>query len=111
MSSGARGAPARTGRGRDPDGYARQVSTQEELPDGPEPDVELIQPEDFLPSGRYPHDARRMGIDHYTGLDGAWIGLAAALDPRKLSHRLVASVLLVIFIGSFALTLWGEFHR
>ncbi|MGO4256092.1 hypothetical protein [Marmoricola sp. RAF53] len=86
------------------------MPTQEDVPDGPEPDIELIRPEDFLPSNRYPHDARRMGIDHYTGLDGAWIGLASALDSRKPSHRLLAVVLLILFIGSFALALWGQWH-
>lgn len=84
------------------------MPTVEGVPEQPEPDVELIQPEDFLPAGRFPYDARRMGIDHYTGLDGAWIGLAAALDPRKVSHRLLAVFLLVLFIGSFALALWGQ---
>ncbi|MCW2786004.1 MAG: hypothetical protein JWP74_2521 [Marmoricola sp.] len=86
------------------------METQEDAYEGPEPDIELIQPEDFLPTRRFPHDARRMGIDHYTGLDGAWIGLAASLDSRKTSHRMLAVALLVIFVGSFALTLWGEFH-
>lgn len=83
------------------------MPTAEDVPD---PDVELIRPEDFLPAGRFPHDARRMGIDSYTGLDGAWIGLASALDPHRLSHRLLAVFLLVIFIGSFALALWGQLH-
>jgi hypothetical protein len=86
------------------------MPTQEDLPDGPDPEVELIRPEDFLPAGTFPNDARRMGIDHYTGLDGAWIGLAASLDPRKLSHRLLAVFLLVLFVGSFALALWGQLH-
>lgn len=86
------------------------MPTQQDVPDGPEPDVELIRPEDFLPAARFPQDARRMGIDHFTGLDGAWIGLAAALDGRKVSHRLLAIGLLVIFVGSFVLTLWGELH-
>lgn len=87
------------------------MQTQEDAYEGPDPAIELIVPEDFLPARRFPSDARRMGIDHYTGLDGAWIGLAASLDSRKTSHRLLAVALLVIFVGSFALTLWGEFHR
>ncbi|MCW2755463.1 MAG: hypothetical protein JWQ32_2874 [Marmoricola sp.] len=86
------------------------MTTQADAFDGPEPEIELIVPEDFLPARRFPQDASRMGIDHYTGLDGAWIGLAASLDGRKPSHRLLAIALLVIFVGSFALTLWGEFH-
>ena len=86
------------------------MTTQADAWEGPEPDVELIEPEDFLPTRRFPTDASRMGIDHYTGLDGAWIGLAASMDSRKPSHRLLAVALLVIFVGSFTLTLWGEFH-
>jgi hypothetical protein len=85
------------------------VPVQEDVPDGPDPNIELIRPEDFLPARRFPADAQRLGIDHYTGLDGAWIGLASALDGRKLSHRLLAVGLLVIFVGSFVLTLWHEF--
>ena len=81
----------------------------EDVPDGPEPDIELIEPEDFLPRHLFPADARRLGIDHYTGLDGAWIGLASALDSRKVSHKALAVALLVIFVGSFLLTLYGEF--
>ncbi|MBO9522982.1 MAG: hypothetical protein J7518_15730 [Nocardioidaceae bacterium] len=85
------------------------MPVKEDVPDEPGPDIELIQPEDFLPArGRYPADARRMGIDQYTGLDGAWIGLASALDPSKVSHRLVAMALLVVFVGSFVLLLVQE---
>jgi hypothetical protein len=87
------------------------MQTQDDAHDGPEPDVELIRPEDFLPSRRFPSDARWIGVDHHTGLEGAWIGLAASLDGRKPSHRLLAIALLVVFVGSFALTLWGEFHQ
>ena len=88
------------------------MPVKEDVPDEPGPDVELIRPEDFLPArGRYPADARRMGIDQFTGLDGAWIGLATALDSRKVSHRLLALALLVLFVGSFALAIWGDFHR
>lgn len=86
------------------------MAVLEDIPDEPEADVELIRPEDFLPTRRFPADAQRMGIDHYTGLDGAWIGLASALDGRKVSHRLLATALLVIFVGSFALTIWQELH-
>jgi hypothetical protein len=71
---------------------------------------ELIQPEDFLPRNPYPPDAQRMGFDRYTG-DGGFLAMAAALDGRKPSHRLFAGALLVLVIGSFALTVWGQLHH
>ena len=58
--------------------------------------VELIVPEDFLGPNGLPLDARRMGFDRNTE-EGAMIALAGSLDPRKLSHRVVAWVLLVAF--------------
>lgn len=86
------------------------MHTAERADDDPDAGYELIRPEDFLPTRRYPSDARRLGIDQYTGLDGAWIGFASALDGRKPSHRAVAVALLVMFVGSFALSLWGQMH-
>lgn len=58
--------------------------------------VELIVPEDFLGHHGIPADARRLGFDRNTE-EGAMIALAASLDPAKLSHRVVAWVLLLAF--------------
>jgi hypothetical protein len=74
---------------------------------GDEP--ELIQPEDFLPPSPFPVDAQRMGVDRWTGDNGALIGLAAALDASRPSHRLVAWLLLAAVVGPFVMTLWTEF--
>jgi hypothetical protein len=67
---------------------------------GPDPydegPVELVTPEDFLGGNGIPADARRMGLDRNTE-EGALIALAGSLDPGKLSHKVVAWVLLVAF--------------
>ena len=72
----------------------------DERPEGPErwddEPVELIAPEDFLGPDGVPLDARLMGFDRNTE-EGAMIALAGSLDPRKLSHRVVAWVLLLAF--------------
>jgi hypothetical protein len=80
----------------DPDGW----------PDEEQP--ELIQPEDFLPPDPFPLDARRLGFDRYTGDGGALIGLAAALDGTRASHRVIAWVLLAVVVGPFVMTLWTQ---
>ena len=61
-----------------------------------EPDGELIRPEDFLAPNPIPPDARRMGLDRNTE-EGALLALAASLDSTKLSHRIIAWVLLFVF--------------
>lgn len=58
--------------------------------------IELITPEDFLGHNGIPTDARRMGLDRNTE-EGALVALAASLNPGKLSHRIVAWVLLIAF--------------
>jgi hypothetical protein len=58
--------------------------------------AELITPEDFLAPNGIPLDARRMGLDRNTQ-EGALLGLAGSLNPAKLSHRVVAWVLLLAF--------------
>lgn len=78
----------------------------DDLPDGweqgdDEP-LELVVPEDFLGSDGIPVDARMLGFDRNTE-EGALIALAGSLDPAKLSHRLVAWVLLVAFAVPLAL--------
>ncbi|RNL61204.1 hypothetical protein EFK50_17700 [Nocardioides marmoriginsengisoli] len=75
-----------------------------------DPDFELIRPEDFLPPQPFPADARRMGVDRYTGGDGAFLAMAAALDGRKTSHRVFALVLLIFVITPVALSLWQLFR-
>ena len=70
-------------------------------------DWELISPEDFLPPNPYPLDAQRMGIDRWSD-DAAIIALAASLDPAKLSHRIVAWVMLVAILSPLVLTLHFE---
>ena len=59
---------------------------------------ELITPEDFLPPNPFPLDAQRMGIDRWSD-DAGMIALAASLDPSKLSHRIVAWVMLVAILS------------
>ncbi|HLN79288.1 MAG TPA: hypothetical protein VK204_19750 [Nocardioidaceae bacterium] len=58
--------------------------------------VELIKPEDFLAPSGIPVDARRMGFDRNTQ-EGALIALAGSLKPGKLSHKIVAWVLIIAF--------------
>ena len=66
--------------------------------------AELIAPEDFLGPNGIPADARRMGLDRNTQ-EGALLGLAGSLNPGKLSHRVVAWVLLVVLAFPFLLNL------
>ena len=70
-------------------------------------DWELISPEDFLPPNPFPLDAQRMGVDRWSD-DAAMIALAASLDPAKLSHRIVAWVMLVAILSPLVLTLHFE---
>lgn len=81
----------------------REYDERPEGPDGwdDEP-VELITPEDFLGTDGVPVDARLMGFDRNTE-EGALIALAGSLDPAKLSHKVVAWVLLVAFAIPLAL--------
>jgi hypothetical protein len=72
-----------------------------------EPEHELIRPEDFLAEDPFPHDARRMGFDRYSD-DGALIALAAALNPAKLSHKIVAWLMLVAVLTPVVLSLRYE---
>ena len=72
-----------------------------------EPDGELIRPEDFLAPDPMPFDARRMGFDRNTE-EGALIALAASLDPAKLSHRLLAWLMLSVFVAPTLLLIIRE---
>jgi hypothetical protein len=68
---------------------------------------ELIEPEDFLAPNPFPQDAQRMGIDRWSD-DAGMIALAASLDSRKLSHKIVAWVMLVALTSWLVAQLWFE---
>jgi hypothetical protein len=70
-------------------------------------DVELIEPEDFLPRNPFPVDAQRMGIDRWSDNAGM-IAVASSLDSRKLSHRIAAWVMLVAIASWLAAQLWFQ---
>jgi hypothetical protein len=57
-----------------------------------------------------PPDARRFGLDRNTE-EGALVSLAGSLNPAKLTHRLVAWVLLAVFCVPLLVTLVNEFTR
>lgn len=80
--------------------YSGSMREYDERPEGPDAwdddAVELISPEDFLAPSGIPADARRMGFDRNTE-EGALIALAGSLNPAKLSHKVVAWVLLLAF--------------
>ncbi len=80
--------------------YSGRMREYDERPDGPESwdgePVELITPEDLLGPNGIPLDARLLGFDRNTE-EGALIALAGSLNPSKLSHKVVAWVLLVAF--------------
>ena len=85
---------------REPPSYSGAMREYDGRPEGLDPwddePMELIAPEDFLGPNGIPHDARRMGFDRNTE-EGALIALAGSLNPAKLSHRIVAWVLLAAF--------------
>ena len=78
-----------------------------EDPDREPGDVELIRPEDFLPANPFPLDAQRMGIDRWSD-DAGLIAIAASLDPAKLSHKIVAWLMLVAVLVPLVVNLWAE---
>ena len=82
-----------------------QAYDEPEYPD--EHGVELIEPEDFLPGNPFPHDAQRMGIDRWSD-DAGMIAIASSLDSRKLSHKIVAWVMLLAVTSWFVAQLWFE---
>jgi hypothetical protein len=67
--------------------------------------VELVEPEDFLPANPFPLDAQRMGIDRWSDNAGM-IAVASSLDSRKLSHKIVAWVMLLSITAWLAFQLW-----
>jgi hypothetical protein len=70
-------------------------------------DLELIEPEDFLPRNPFPLDAQRMGIDRWSD-DAGMIAIASSLDSRKLSHKIVAWVMLLAVTSWLLMQLWFE---
>jgi hypothetical protein len=69
---------------------------------------EQITPEDFLPANPFPPDAQRMGIDRWTGDGGCLIAVAASLNPAKMSHRIVAWVMLLVVTVPLITLFWQE---
>ncbi|QWZ06513.1 hypothetical protein KRR39_13085 [Nocardioides panacis] len=69
--------------------------------------VELVEPEDFLPANPFPLDAQRMGIDRWSDNAGM-IAVASSLDSRKLSHKIVAWVMLLSITAWLAFQLWVQ---
>jgi len=82
-----------------------QAFDEPEHPD--EHGVELIEPEDFLPGNPFPQDAQRMGIDRWSD-DAGMIAIASSLDSRKLSHKIVAWVMLLAVMSWVFAQLWFE---
>jgi hypothetical protein len=76
--------------------------------DEPDDDgLELIQPEDFLAGNPFPPDAQRMGVDRWSD-DAGMIAIAASLDSSKLSHKIIAWVMLLAVTGWLVMSLWFE---
>ena len=82
-----------------------QAHDEAEHPD--EHGIELIEPEDFLPGSPFPPDAQRMGVDRWSD-DAGMIAIASSLDSRKLSHKIVAWVMLVAVTSWLVAQLWFE---
>jgi hypothetical protein len=59
---------------------------------GPDDDT----PPYWFPGTRMPDEARRIGLTHHVP-DGAILDFATRLDSTRLSHRIVAWILLVVF--------------
>ena len=82
------------------------METRERDPDeGDQP--ELIRPEDFLPRDRFPADARRMGLDRWSGAELDFVSKLDASNPR---HRLFAMVLLALFLTPVLMTVLFLMH-
>jgi hypothetical protein len=79
----------------------------DEMDDPDDADLELIEPEDFLARNPFPLDAQRMGIDRWSD-DAGMIAIAASLDSRKRSHKVVAWVMLLALTSWLLLQLWFE---
>ncbi len=72
-----------------------------------DPELELIEPEDFLAHNPFPLDAQRMGIDRWSD-DAGMIAIASSLNPSKRSHKIVAWVMLIALASWLIAQLWFE---
>ena len=70
-------------------------------------DLELIEPEDFLPRNPFPLDAQRMGIDRWSDNAGL-IAVAASLDPAKRWHKLIAWLMLSCVTVPLMFNVWFQ---
>jgi hypothetical protein len=78
-----------------------------EDPDWDPRDADLIRPEDFLPANPFPPEAQRMGIDRWSD-DAGMLAIAANLDPAKLSHKIVAWLMLLAVLVPLVINLLSE---
>ena len=53
-----------------------------------------------------PVDAQRMGLDRHT-VEGSMLAMAGTLDGARWTHRVVAWLLLVVFVSPLVLTVLG----
>ena len=74
---------------------------------GIDSELELVRPEDFLAANPFPLDAQRMGIDRWSD-EAGMIAIAASLDPAKVSHKIVAWLMLLAVVVPLVLNLWFE---
>ena len=74
---------------------------------GNDSDLELVRPEDFLAANPFPLDAQRMGIDRWSD-EAGMIAIAASLNPAKVSHKIVAWLMLLAVVVPLVLNLWFE---
>jgi len=51
-----------------------------------------------------PADAQRLGLDRHT-VEGSLLAMAGSLDGARWTHKLVAWLLLAVFVSPLALTL------
>jgi hypothetical protein len=75
--------------------------------DGDDKGYELVRPDDFLGADPFPADAQRLGIDRWSD-DAGMIAIASSLDSRKLSHKIVAWVMLLSLTAWLVAQLWFE---
>ena len=68
--------------------------------------IALIRPKDFLPPHPFPAKDHRLGFDRFTGDNGALLAVAASLDSAKVSHRIVAWLLLLVVGMPVPLEVW-----
>ena len=78
------------------------------------PDRDLVDDDDE-PTGQragtwavqgVPVDAQRMGLDRHT-VEGSMLAMAGTLDGARWTHRVVAWLLLVVFVSPLVLTVLG----